>query len=85
MSDSELVDSASSQISGAESLSPDNEDEEDSGELWISSIKQEFAVANDMSFGESNLSEKSNVLSDSELDVSFPSLRAGQYMCGSCW
>ena len=83
MSDSELVDSASSQISGAESLSPDNED--DSGELWISSVKQELAVANGMSFGESNLSDKSNVLSDSELDVSFPSLRAGQYMCGSCW
>jgi len=83
VSDSELVDSASSQISGAESLSPDNED--DSGELWILSAKQELAVASGMSFGESNLSEKSNVLSDSELDVSFSSLQAGQYMCGSCW
>ena len=85
MSDSELVDSASSQISGAESLSPDNEDEDDSGELWILSAKQELAVASGMSFGESNLSEKSNVLYDSELDVSFSSLQAGQYMCGSCW
>ena len=44
MSDCELVDSASSQISGAEQLSPDKEDE-DSGELWTSSAEQELAVA----------------------------------------
>ena len=79
VSDSDLVDSASSQISGAESLSPDNEDEEDSGELWISSVKQKLPVANGMSFGESNLrlSEKANVLSDSDLDVSFLHYRLG--------